>query len=286
MASVTMEQMKELLASQTKSLESSIKEQMQALDEKYDGKIKLLQEQQNKDKKEIDGKLEALFKEFRDKEANGKRPCNSATRASSADAGRISTTGGTELKEEIREKLERRVTVGGFMGNSPKMERESKVNILLTSLGVMKNYGKYDVFAKGATGPEAVIQFESRERASQFIKDNIEELKKFKVAGRSGEERNTFFSLHMDEHQWKVYHATRLLTSSIIDSKKLEPMTVKGVKHKGIISINDFDIIKMKIGLDGNVEYKYIKQNIKDLGEEGFEAKLKPIVDAFAATFK
>ena len=131
MASVTMEQMKELLASQTKSLESSIKEQMQALDEKYDGKIKLLQEQQNKDKKEIDGKLEALFKEFRDKEANGKRPCNSATRASSADAGRISTTGGTELKEEIREKLERRVTVGGFMGNSPKMERESKVNILL-----------------------------------------------------------------------------------------------------------------------------------------------------------
>ena len=235
--------------------------------------------------KELKQQFELFKKGYGPGESGSKRSCNSATRANSADAyGQKNTA----LKDEIKEKLERRVTVGGFLGNSPKDVREAKVNEFLTSLGVIENYGKYVVFAKGVTGPEVVIQFESRPRASQFIKDNIEAIKKFKLVGKSGEERNSFFSLHMDEDQWKVYHASRLLTSTINDSQKFIPMPIKAFKHKGIVSINDFDIIKIKIGLDGNVEYKYVKQNIKDLGEEGLEleAKLKPIVDAFAVNFK
>ena len=83
------------------------------------------------------------------------------------------------MKDEVKEKLERRVTVGGFLGNSRKDVREAAVNGFVPSLGTMGNYGKYEVFAKGATGPEAVIQMESREQASQFIKDNLEAIKLF-----------------------------------------------------------------------------------------------------------
>ena len=191
-----------------------------------------------------------------------------------------------KLKDEIQMKLERRVTVNGFMGNANKDEREQAVNAFLEGLGTMKSYGAYEVFAKGVTGSEVIVQFGSRDRASQFIKDNLKEIKTFRVKGKSGELRDAYFSLHMDGDQWKAYHATRLLASAIVASGKLESLTVKGLKHKGVVSINDFDILKIKVDMGGIVQYKYIKKNIEDLGVEGMETKLKVIVDAFAASFK
>ena len=74
--------------------------------------------------------------------------------------------------------------------------------------------------------------------------------------------------------------------SKIVNSKKLDPMIIKCKKHKGSVSINDFDIIKIKVGMDGEIEYKFVKQNLKDLGVEGVESKLKELVDRFAANFK
>jgi hypothetical protein len=63
-------------------------------------------------------------------------------------------------------------------------------------------------------------------------------------------------------------------------------MSIKAFKHRGTVSINDFDIIKIKVGMDGEIEYKYMKQNLKDLGGEGVESKLKELVDEFAVSFK
>jgi len=185
----------------------------------------------------------------------------------------------------MQEKLESRVTVSGFLGNTSKDVREAQVKAFLDGLGTMANYRGYSVFAKGATGTDAIIQFESRDKASQFIRDNLNAIKQFKTKGQSGESRELFFNLRMDEGKWKVYHATRLLAIKISDSKAMDPMVVKGFKYRGIISIHDFDIIKVKMGPEGMVEYKFIKQNVKDIGVNDIESKLKVIVDDFAAKF-
>ena len=108
-----------------------------------------------------------------------KKPYNDATRASSADTR--SQTGGNNLKQEVKDKLERKVVVDGFMNNTTKETRETSVKDFLEGLGTMSNYGPYDVFAKGATGSKTIIQFETRDRASQFIRDNLKEIKLFKV---------------------------------------------------------------------------------------------------------
>jgi len=113
----------------------------------------------------------------------------------------------------------------------------------------------------------------------------LDAIKKFTVKGKNGEARDVFFNLYMDQNQWKVSHATRLLASKISESKAMDPMVVKGFKHRGIISIHDFDIIKVKMGQEGQVEYKFIKQNVKDIGVEDIETKLKVLVDDFAAKF-
>ena len=275
MASVTMEQMKVLLDGQTQSIEKSIKEQIKALDDKYDAKIKLIHEQQVKDKKEIDDKLAILFKELRDEDKDG----NDKKRSRSVGAKPKD-----DIKDEVRVKLEKRVTVSGFMNNSTKDERETPINQFLGGLGTITNYGEHKVFAKGATGSEVVIEFSSKEVAKQFVMDNMKEIKAFKVKGKVGETRTTFFNRYLDEDQWKVYHATRLLAASL--AGKMSHLVFKALKHKGIISINDFDAIKIKVGMDGNMDFKPLKQNIEDVGEEGLEVKLKGIISEFSAKFE
>ena len=261
----------------------------------FNDKLQRFQEDNDKKYEECSAAIKELreqFEEFRkgvdavSGDRGTKRPCNSATRASSADAGRTGGGGARELKQEVKEKLERRVTVGGFIGNSDKDVREKAVKRFLESLGVMDNYGKHEVFAKGATGSEVVIQFESRMKASQFIKDNLEAIKKFKVQGKASEHRDTFFSLHLNEEEWKVYHATRLLAKKLTESKQFHPMAVKPYKHKGVVAIHDFDIVRIKVGTNGALEYKYLHQNIKDLDVEGLEEKLKAMVKDFDAKFE
>ena len=100
-----------------------------------------------------------------------------------------------------------------------------------------------------------------------------------------GETRDTFFHRYKDEMEWKIYHATRLLTNKIVDSKEMDPLTVEAFKHRGVISIDGFDIIKIKEGEDEAIEHKMLKHNLKGLEAENAENKLKTIIDAFAAKF-
>ena len=150
----------------------------------------------------------------------------------------------------------------------------------------MGNYGEHEVFAKGATGPDVVIQFQTRDRASQFFKDNFEKFKDFKVEGTAGETRNTFFNLYLNESQWKLYHATRLLAKHIELSKVMEQMPVKALKHKGIISIDNFDLVKLVLDDDGHVKHKYFEQNVNDIGVEGIKEKINVVAEGFLLKFK
>eukprot|EP00959_Pyramimonas_sp_CCMP1952_P312031 6530585-Pyramimonas_sp.AAC.1 len=62
-------------------------------------------------------------------------------------------------------------------------------------------------------------------------------------------------------------------------------MEVKAIKRKGIVSIDPFDVIKMSVGHDGNMEYKLVKKNVVDLGVENLQQNLQPVIDEFAALF-
>lgn len=77
-----------------------------------------------------------------------------------------------------------------------------------------------------------IIQFETRSKAPQLVKDNIEVILKSKVPGKSGELRDTFFNPYLDDDRWKIDHATRLLTSKIADSKRFDPMPIKAFKYQ------------------------------------------------------
>ena len=218
-----------------------------------------------------------------DQEGEGPNKRRLSFRTKSAEGTRQSS--GNRIKDEIKAKMEKRVTIEGFVGNSTKETRESAINTFLEGLGKMANYGKYSVFAKGATGSAAIIEFKDKETAAQFITDNLTEIKEFKTVDNKGATRDTYFNRYKDDMEWKIYHATRLLTNKIVESKEMEPLTVKAFKHRGVISIDGFDIIKIKEGEDEAIEYKMLKQNLKDLDAENAESKLKAIIDTFAAKF-
>ena len=62
-------------------------------------------------------------------------------------------------------------------------------------------------------------------------------------------------------------------------------MEVKAIKRSGIISIDSFDVLKMSVGHDGNMEYKWVKKNVVDLGVDELQQNLQPLIDEFAAHF-
>ena len=73
------------------------------------------------------------------------------------------------------------------------------MNDFLHSLGAMQNRGEYKVFVKGATGPEVIIQFALLEKASHFIEDKLDAIKKFQIIGTSQDPRHSCFNHHVDE---------------------------------------------------------------------------------------
>ena len=190
------------------------------------------------------------------------------------------------IKDEVRAKLERRVTASGFLNNSTKEFRENIINAFLAELGTMSNYGEYSVFAKGVTGSDVAIEFTSKEVANQFIKDNLAKIKDFEVDGKNGVKRRTFFNNYMDAAQHKVYHATRLLADGMTKSKLFEPLTIKAMKYKGVVSIDDFDVLKVGYNQDGDVEYKILKRNVDDLSVESVLANLEASIEAFKTRFQ
>ena len=61
---------------------------------------------------------------------------------------------------------------------------------------------------------------------------------------------------------------------------------IKGHKRRGIIAIDDFDIIRMKCNLNGVVSYSLIKNNIADLGIQDIVPGLEAIIEEFKSSFR
>ena len=90
----------------------------------------------------------------------------------------------------------------------------------------------------------------------------------------------------MDPAEWKIYHATRLLVADLVKSKKFGPMTVTANKYRGVISIDDFDVMRLKCDGDGEIEFKLFKRNVDDVGVEDLERNLISLTNIFLAKFE
>ena len=91
---------------------------------------------------EINEKLAVITAELQsgdDEERSNKR-LRATGRASSVDTGGDRQR--DNLKMKIQDKLEKRVTISGFLENSSKDFREEHVNTFLTALGTAANYGE------------------------------------------------------------------------------------------------------------------------------------------------
>ena len=89
----------------------------------------------------------------------------------------------------------------------------------------------------------------------------------------------------MDPGQWKCYHATRLLATKCGGHDLFTNHRVKAHKHKGTISINDFDVIKIKYDGAVGMTYHPLKNNIEDIEIEDLLDTLVSIIDEFKPTF-
>ena len=195
----------------------------------FNEKVDQIQQDTDKKYEECQAAIRELKKEFEElkkgssnqsREGGVKRPCNPTTRAggrsASVDAGGVHRRDSARLA--IQEKLEKRITISGYMGNSTKEFRESHAKQFLESIGTASNYGEIKVYAKGVHGSDTILEFPDCKKAEQFIKDEIESIKTFTVPHRQGTKKG-FFQLYMDRGQWKVYHSTRLLAKKIGESE-------------------------------------------------------------------
>ena len=275
-----------------KSIKKSFQESLDQISNKYDRKF----EETDKAISEIRGMITELKDKANQGEGNDVETRSPPPKKSRVENGRSASvdrgahhrqsTRIDAVKDEVNNKLNRRVTVSNFMNNSSKEDREKRINIFLDGLGKKSNYGAYEVFAKGPTGSEVVIQFATKELAGQFVRDNIEEIKKFKVPGKANVLHSAFFNLHKDGEQWKIYHATRFLAKNFATSAKFGSMEVKGQKHKGLISIADFDVVRIRIDFEGDIDYTLIKANIEDIGTEDLEDTISELIKLFTLQFK
>ena len=116
------------------------------------------------------------------------------------------------------------------------------------------------------------------------MKDNFESIKQFVVPAKRGETKPGFFQLYMDPAQWKVYHATRLLSKKM--EAALKPHSVKGLKYRGTIIINDFEVVKIKADDAKDMTYHALKRNIEDTDIVGLGGKIQSIIDEFKPSFE
>ena len=94
------------------------------------------------------------------------------------------------------------------------------------------------------------------------MKDNLESIKQFVVPDKRGETKPGFFQLYMDPAQWKGYHATRLSCKKM--KTALKPCSLKVLKYKGTIIINDFEVVKITADDDKDMTCHALKRSIED----------------------
>jgi len=105
--------------------------------------------------------------------------------------------------------VDKTITVSGFMGNTPNHKRVAIIDAFIKKLGTADNYKGIHVFAQDRGGAEVVIVFDSEDVASQFISDNIEEIKKLGYKDGEKPERKLYFHLEGRKVKREVMHAER-----------------------------------------------------------------------------
>ena len=148
------------------------------------------------------------------------------------------------------------------MDNTKNEVKVNAIQACIASLKVGSNYRKIDVFAKKRPSADAHVRFESREFARQFIADNMEAFKDFKAKGRNEESRELFWSLYRTPVQWKLLHASRLLAKYLSQQKDYNLLSITINKNTGVITIDDFDVVKLKVDASLRVEHKLLLNNI------------------------
>ena len=185
---------------------------------------------------------------------------------------------------EENTKKQRTVKVIGFIGNTDKITRIKLTRDFIDKLGMVQNLEKVDAY--GTEGREAVIIFTTKEAARQFIMDNKEQFAEFKPPGIDGDEKKMRFSLYPSPTGRKVENATRLLSKLILASKYIAEDDFKYSQYAGTISYKKFPVIYVKCNQEFEVKYVLDRINLKEINEEGFEAKLEESIRKFKDEFQ
>jgi hypothetical protein len=172
------------------------------------------------------------------------------------------------------------------MGNTPKDTRVDVIEAFIKKLGTADNYKGIHVFAKDRVGKDAIIEFDSKDVVSQFISDNIAEIKKFGYKDGEKPERKLYFNLSEGKAERKVGHAVRLLKKLAEKEGAFGAMKISFSRRKGSLSVDDFDIIYARCDDDLVMTYSLDKTNIKDLANDGLQVKIEKLIQDFGRTFE
>ena len=228
-----MEQMKTLLDGQTKSIEKSFKEQMQALDDKYDAKIKVLQEQQIKDKKEIEDKLASLFKEFKENEGNDKK------RSRSAGAAIGKSPKGDSADEGFK------VKAAGFPMDTRKADAE---DTLIKCCAMEEGY--IEAYMPGSRNEIAFVKFDSDTARRRFLN----RIHSDQIKVMHGGQKIRFSRCRTLEQKEKTKHidkAKRVIIEAItakypnVDENVFKETVETGMKDGGVVWIGGVRVATM-----------------------------------------
>ena len=83
-----------------------------------------------------------------------------------------------------------------------------------------------------------------------------------KAVGPDG--RRVFFNLYKDAVQMNMEHGTRLLANELMAMPLCTEKEVRAINHQGILSVQDFDILAVKVDEMGHTKFNNITRNVKD----------------------
>ena len=209
----------------------------------------------------------------------------------------------SKAQMEIKERLDKRLYISGFVGNSTKEFRIKFVKDWLATLDEIAKYGELDPFTKDPEGGEVYIQFESKFHVKTFIGENIEKIKVLDVKGVKTtqvvdgngvsttveditDRRKIRFDANLEEHERQQIKATKNLGNILKDSGKFGEREVHYMPRAGVIKIKGFKIIFLKYHLDTGLSINFNEVNANDTKIAGLSILLHPIIKKFKEDFE
>jgi len=190
---------------------------------------------------------------------------------------------------EIKERLDKRLYISGFVGNSSKEMRINVIKEFLSSLGDISKYGELEPFTKDPEGGEVFIQFESKFHVKTFIGENIDKIKVLDVKGvmeDDSDRRKIRFDANLDEHERQQVKATKNLGNILKESGKFGEREVHYMPRAGVIRIKGFKVIFLRFREEGGLTININEVNAKDTKINGLLILLNPMVEKFKADFE